>query len=426
MKTLRYGSQGPFVQYLQLALRRAGFAPGAIDGIFGTRTLDALVKFQRAYGLVDDGIAGPLTWAALYPYLSGYTVHVARPGDSYFKLAKNYGTSVSAIETANPDIPADQIPVGAELVIPLNFSVVPETVLWSYAINEIVLDGLTVRYPFIGSRSAGTSAMDRQLSAVTIGSGSKSVFYNASHHANEWITTPVLWKFLEQYAAAYMADGLIGGERARQLYSRVTLHMLPLVNPDGVDLVTGALPADDSYYVQAKALAAYYPSIPFPSGWKANIRGVDLNLGYPAGWETAREIKFAQGYTRPGPRDYVGTEPLAEPENRATFAYTEANNFLLTLSYHTQGMVIYYKFLDYNPPRADEIGQALSKASGYTLETTPYASGFAGYKDWFIQTYNRPGYTIEAGQGENPLPLSQFPAIYRDNLGILTLSMALI
>ena len=89
-------------------------------------------------------------------------------------------------------------------------------------------------------------------------------------------------------------------------------------------------------------------------------------------------------------------------------------------------MVIYYKFLDYNPPRADEIGQALSRVSGYTLETTPYASGFAGYKDWFIQTYNRPGYTIEAGQGENPLPLSQFPAIYRDNLGILMLSMALI
>lgn len=426
MKTLRYGSQGPFVQYLQLALWRAGFAPGAIDGIFGTRTLDALVKFQRAYGLVDDGIAGPKTWAALYPYLSGYMVHVARAGDTYYELAQRYGTSVSAIEAANPSIPAGQIPVGAELTIPLDFPVVPDMVAWSYALNEIVLDGLTARYPFLGNRSAGTSVMGRRLSAVTIGSGSKAVFYNASHHANEWITTPVLWRFLEQYAAAYAAGGLIGGENARQLYNKTTLHMLPLVNPDGVDLVTGALAADDSYYVQAKALAAYYPSIPFPGGWKANIRGVDLNLGYPAGWEQAREIKFAQGYTRPGPRDYVGTEPLAEPENRATFAYTNANNFLLTLSYHTQGMVIYYKFLDYNPPRADEIGQALSRVSGYTLETTPYASGFAGYKDWFIQTFNRPGYTIEAGQGENPLPLSQFPAIYRDNLGILTLGMALI
>ena len=57
------------------------------------------------------------------------------------------------------------------------------------------------------------------------------------------------------------------------------------------------------------------------------------------------------------------------------------------------------------------------------MEETPYASGHAGYKDWFIQDFNRPGYTIEAGLGENPLPLSQFDTIYRENLGILTLGM---
>jgi len=62
-----------------------------------------------------------------------------------------------------------------------------------------------------------------------------------------------------------------------------------------------------------------------------------------------------------------------------------------------------------------------SAVSGYSVEETPYASGFAGYKDWFIQTYNRPGYTIEVGRGVSPLPLEQFDRIYRDNAGILTL-----
>lgn len=47
--------------------------------------------------------------------------------------------------------------------------------------------------------------------------------------------------------------------------------------------------------------------------------------------------------------------------------------------------------------------------------------GFAGYKDWFLQEYRRPGYTIEAGLGTNPLPLSQFNEIYNDNIGILVL-----
>lgn len=57
----------------------------------------------------------------------------------------------------------------------------------------------------------------------------------------------------------------------------------------------------------------------------------------------------------------------------------------------------------------------------YILTDVPYNSSFAGYKDWFIQDYNRPGYTIEAGLGENPLPITQFDEIYKNNLGILIL-----
>ena len=78
--------------------------------------------------------------------------------------------------------------------------------------------------------------------------------------------------------------------------------------------------------------------------------------------------------------------------------------------------------MDYAPQNSLEIAKLFSRVSGYSVEETPYASGFAGYKDWFIQTYNRPGYTIEVGRGSSPLPLSQFDRIYRDNAGILTLA----
>ena len=392
METLRYGNKGPMVEYLQLALTRAGFDPGRIDGIFGKRTLNALERFQRANGLVADGIAGRLTWAKLYPYLAGYTIHVVRQGDTLSAIARMHNTTVSAIETANPEIEAENLAIGAELVVPLDFPVVPEQVSYSYALTSIVLDGLGARYPFLQQGRIGTSVMGKSLYSVAIGQGRKQVGYNASHHANEWITTPVLLKFLERYAAAY---------------------------------VTGALKPGDSYYEQARAFAAFYPAIPFPSGWKANISGVDLNLGYPAEWERARSIKFSQGYTRPGPRDYVGTAPLAEPENRAMARFTRAHDFRLTLSYHTQGRVIFWKFLDYEPEGSRQIAEAFSEVSGYLVEETPYSSGFAGYKDWFIQSYNLPGYTIEAGLGENPLPISQFPDIYRENEGILTLGMVL-
>ena len=105
--------------------------------------------------------------------------------------------------------------------------------------------------------------------------------------------------------------------------------------------------------------------------------------------------------------------------------FTRSHAFQLTLSYHTQGRVIFWKYLDYEPAGSRRIAEAFSEVSGYAVEETPYGSGFAGYKDWFIQEYNLPGYTIEAGRGQNPLPLSQLSEIYRENVGILTLGMVL-
>lgn len=423
METLRTGARGSLVQLLQLGLERAGFGSDSLDGIFGNNTREAVMSFQTSQGLTADGVAGPRTWDALEPWLLGYVFHIVESGDTFATIAQLHHTTVAAIDAANPGLDGNMLRVGDRLVVPLGFSVVPTNISYSSALLDFLARGLKARYPFLGVGSIGRSIMGRPLTYFAIGQGETQVFYNASHHANEWITTPVLMKFLEEYAQSYISRGEIGGVPAAELYTGITLFLVPMVNPDGVDLVTGALPAGSYYHNQARTLARNYPTIPFPDGWKANINGVDLNLTYPAGWQQAREIKFAQGYTQPGPRDYVGRSPLSQPESRAVYEFTLNHDFALTLSYHAQGEIIYWRYLNYLPPRSMEIALVMGEVSGYSVEETPATSGYAGYKDWFILAYDRPGYTIEVGRGVSPLPLEQFDEIYRDNLGILIIGM---
>ena len=286
-------------------------------------------------------------------------------------------------------------------------------------LNGKTIAALVARYPVLRTEQLGETAFGRPLLTLVAGNGPRKVLYTAAHHANEWITTPVILKFMEEFASAMEAGGEIFGVSARELAAAVTIYTVPMVDPDGVDLVTGAIPPGSVQYELARSLADNYPAIPFPNGWKANLLGVDLNLNYPAGWLQAREIKFSQGFTRPGPRDYVGRAPLNQTETRLLAGYTEFVDPDLVLAYHSQGKEIYWQFRDIQVPGAEELGRRLAEVSGYRLAEVPFESAFAGYKDWFIQEFRKPGYTVEVGSGTNPLPLEQFDEIYRDNLGIL-------
>lgn len=156
-------------------------------------------------------------------------------------------------------------------------SIISTNVNYSYNVFIKDLHNLMSLYPFISVGSIGKYIMGKNIPFIKIGNGSNKVFYSASYHANEWITSVVLMKFLADYCYCYSNNLPIFGYSARLLFNVSTIYLVPMVNPDGVDLVTGALSPNSPSYKQAEKIAYGFATIPFPDGWKANIRGVDFS-----------------------------------------------------------------------------------------------------------------------------------------------------
>ncbi|WP_110111330.1 M14 family metallocarboxypeptidase [Bacillus sp. CGMCC 1.16541] len=271
------------------------------------------------------------------------------------------------------------------------------------------------RYPIASIESIGQSVLGKLIPHIVIGDGDKSVHMNASFHANEWITTNVMMRFIEDYLRAIYYDENLNGISARKLYQDTSLSIVPMVNPDGVDLVVNGVPCLEPYYSTVLEINKECEGF---TGWKANIRGVDLNNQFPANWAIEKERKIPK---RPAPRDYPGQCPLSEPEAIAMVNLTERLQFDRVVALHTQGEEFYWGYMDCEPKDAAHLASEFERVSGYRAVRT--IDSHAGYKDWFILIYKRPGFTLELGRGINPLPLSMISSIYKRTLPILLASM---
>ncbi len=270
------------------------------------------------------------------------------------------------------------------------------------------LERLQRNYPFIARETVGRSVLSRPIEALRIGGGREETLFAAAFHANEWLTALVMLRFAERLCASLDSGEKLGGMDCRRALLGRGVTIVPCVNPDGVELSLHGFDTAGELAQEVKRIAGEHPK----EYWSANARGVDLNRNYDAGWHISRQLEMSQGINAPAPRRYGGERPASEPATAAMVRLCEKRRFASVYCFHSQGEEIYWKYGEHTPKRSQLTARVLAASSGYTATEPSSIASHAGFKDWFIERFHRPGYTIEIGKGRNPLPIEQFEEIY--------------
>lgn len=276
------------------------------------------------------------------------------------------------------------------------------------------------RFPSLHAFPIGKSVLGRSIYALGIGDLYKGTLYVGGVHGMEWLTTLLLFRFIEDVLCAIQTGAPLAEiDIARTLDNR-SMIVIPCLNPDGVEIsVNGA----DS----ARHLADFVEKACDGDTlhWQANARGIDLNHNFDAGFETLKQLERDGGYTSPGPTRYGGSVANSEPETRALCSFCTAFELRQAYAFHSQGGEIYYRYGKHTPARSQLMAQVLASASGYKLADPDEIASHGGFKDWFIEHLHRPAFTIEIGHGTNPLPVEELEPIYERLLEMLLISILL-
>lgn len=266
--------------------------------------------------------------------------------------------------------------------------------------------------------SLGETVDGRQMYHVTIGNAEaeKKIFINAGIHAREYITSHLVMHQVVSFLGHVKAGDSYQGYTYQQLLEQVQIHVVPMVNPDGISISQLGMDGIQKEEVKQKiqkiaSLDGTAAEGNYLVRWKANANGVDLNRNFDALWSQY------QGTGHPSTDKYKGEAVGCEVESAAMIALTEKEQFDRTISYHSQGSVIYWYFAQEGTLYEETLrfGERISNLTGYPLDANYQYLDPAGYKDWAICGMEIPSLTIEVGWDTSPVPFSQYEDIWSRN-----------
>ena len=224
-------------------------------------------------------------------------------------------------------------------------SVVDVTRPMDYQAMSVYIRKLKAAYDFLEVQSIGRTALGRELPCLRLGTGDHAVLYVGAHHASEWITALLMMRFIEDYCSHFSVGKPMVGYDLTYIFNTRSIYILPMLNPDGVDLAVNGLREDHPLF---ERLLRQNRGGDF-THWQANARGVDLNHNYNAMWDIAKLMERELSIFEGGPTRYGGEYPESEEETSALCRFVRANDIRLTIAFHSQGEVIYWEYADKTP-----------------------------------------------------------------------------
>lgn len=277
------------------------------------------------------------------------------------------------------------------------------------ALSEAVRT-LSGQYPFLQVAGLGRSILGRDIPVLTVGKGRRQLLYVGAHHGMEWLTSAWLLRFVAEFCEKYASGRTVYGVRLPGFCERYTLHVVPMLNPDGVEYQMHGVALDNPLHQRVVGMNGGSSDF---SGWQANARGVDLNHNYDAGFAEYKGTEAEMGIPDGAPTRYAGQEPESEPEVRGLCSYIRfLGEVRLVASFHTQGEEIYWRSNGNALPGGHEAAMKVARLTGYRLADATGPAVYGGLTDWCLTKCGIPALTIECGKGENPLQLTQFFPVY--------------
>lgn len=297
-------------------------------------------------------------------------------------------------------------------------AIVYDNDIYTYEELEEDISQLRTKYPkLLHVNVTGQSADGRNLYELILGNPSapKNILIHAGIHAREYTNPYLVMEQLEQ-CLEYYDCGAFHNQIYRELFDKVAVHIIPMVNPDGIALsqfgenalrspaLVQMVQICYAYDVAAKRTKNTYEV--YLTQWKANARGVDLNRNFLPGF--GADTKAVQ----PSYMGYAGIAPLTEPETLSLGTVTLLCKPSIIINYHSMGEIAYWDTVESRYKAINE------DFSNYMLSLVPYkrmgsetASG--SYLDWIYSGENPVcSITFETGNATCPFTMEQYPKIW--------------